>query len=117
MALSLHGDLLAVGARWEASSARGVNGDQNDNAFGESGAVYLFSRSSGDHWAQRAYLKASNPDVGDSFGFSVALSSDGLTLAVGAPHEESAATGVNGDQSDNGRSRAGAVYALNITLN
>ncbi|WP_159590279.1 FG-GAP repeat protein [Hydrogenophaga sp. BPS33] len=117
MALSLHGDLLAVGARWEASSARGVNGDQNDNAFGESGAVYLFSRSSGDHWAQRAYLKASNPDVGDSFGFSVALPSDGLTLAVGAPHEESAATGVNGDQSDNGRSRAGAVYALNITLN
>jgi hypothetical protein len=45
--------------------------------------------------AQYAYGKASNTDLGDVFGTSVALSGD--TLAVGAYEESSAATGVNGD--------------------
>ena len=34
------------------------------------------------------YLKASNTDIADYFGFSVALSDDGTTLAVGAIGEE-----------------------------
>ena len=42
------------------------------------------------------------------FGTSVALSGD--TLAVGADGEDSAATGVNGDQADNSAPEAGAVY-------
>ena len=36
------GRLIAVGARNEASSAKGVNGNQADNSAPESGAVYLF---------------------------------------------------------------------------
>jgi len=43
MALSKDGKLMAVGARSEASAAKGVNGNQNDNSAPEAGAVYLFT--------------------------------------------------------------------------
>lgn len=58
------------------------------------------------------YLKPSNGDTFDSFGWSIALSADGKTLAVGAPAEDSKATGVNGDQTDNGSTNSGAVYVF-----
>lgn len=58
------------------------------------------------------YLKASNTGAGDLFGWSVALSGDGATLAVGAPLESSSATGINGNQSDEGADLAGAVYVF-----
>jgi len=62
-------------------------------------------------FAQEAYIKASNTDASDEFSHqSVALSGDGNTLAVGAQHEDSAAIGVNGDQTNNSASNAGAVY-------
>jgi len=48
-------------------------------------------------------------EVGDAFGRGIALSADGSTLAVGATGEESLATGIGGDQSDNSV-RSGAVY-------
>ncbi|MDZ7747710.1 MAG: hypothetical protein U5K43_01800 [Halofilum sp. (in: g-proteobacteria)] len=57
------------------------------------------------------YFKASNTDPGDDFGFSVAVSGDGDTMAVGARDEDSAATGV-GDAQDNDSSRSGAVYVF-----
>ena len=46
---------------------------------------------------------------------SVSLSADGRTLAVGAPHESSAASGVNGNQRDNSVFDAGAVYVFTRT--
>jgi hypothetical protein len=52
--------------------------------------------------AQQAYLKASNTDSNDGFGYSVALSADGSTLAIGAPGEASAATGVGGNDQRRG---------------
>ena len=58
------------------------------------------------------YFKASNTGLRDFFGFAVALSADGNTLAVGATHEESNATGINGNQNDNSRFVAGAVYVF-----
>src|SRR5882672_5227656 len=51
-------------------------------------------------WKQAAYVKASNPRAGAQFGYAVALSGDGRTLAVGAQMEESAAAGINGHQDD-----------------
>jgi hypothetical protein len=33
---------MVVGARMESSGARAVNGNQNDNDAGQSGAAYLF---------------------------------------------------------------------------
>jgi hypothetical protein len=114
LALSADGNTLAVAAYFEASGASGIGGDQADNSRPQSGAVYVFARS-GDSWSQQAYVKASNTgeqDDGDTFGYSIALSSDGDTLAVGAPSEDSSATGVNGNQSDNAAGGAGAAYVF-----
>jgi hypothetical protein len=108
--IALSGNTLAVGALGEGSDAKGVNGNQADNNAPNSGAVYLFTRSAGV-WAQEAYVKASNHAA--QFGYSVALKND--TLAVGAPFEWGAATGVNGDQFDNTAPEAGAVYVFTRT--
>lgn len=112
LALSADGSTLAVGASSEDSAATGINGDQTDNSISNSGAVYVFSRSGGGQWAQQAYVKASNPGASDGFGNSVALSSNGSTLAVGADFEDSKAAGINGDQADNSISNSGAVYVF-----
>ena len=112
LGLALSGDTLAVAARLESSNARGVNGNQADNSAAGSGAVYVFTRS-GSNWSQQAYLKASNGEAGDTFGgegHGVALSGD--TLLVGAMREDSSATGVNGNQGDNGNSGSGAAYVF-----
>jgi len=109
VALSTDGNTLAVGARYEASIAAGINGDQNDNSATNSGAVYIF-RFDGTAWSQHAYVKASNTGLGDFFGWAVALSGAGNTLAVGGIGEASNATGINGDQNDNSRIVSGAVY-------
>jgi len=114
--VALFGDTLAVGAIGEDSAATGVNGNQADNNITNSGAVYVFTRTSGI-WSQEAYVKASNTErigfFGDHFGSSVALAGD--TLAVGAPAEASAATGVNGNQADNSAPNSGAVYVFTRT--
>ncbi len=111
VALSVDGDTLAVGAFNEESNATGIGGDQNDNSASNSGAVYVFTRTGAD-WTQQAYIKASNTDAGDQFGYSVALSAVGDTLAVGAYLEDSNATGIGGDQNDNTASASGAVYVF-----
>ena len=59
--------------------------------------------------AMIGYFKASNTDAGDAFGYAVALSADGSTMAVGAPEEDSAGGGV-GEQRDNTLTASGAVY-------
>ncbi len=107
--ISSDGSTLAVGAWFEESAATGIDGDQADNSAPHSGAVYVYHRVA-NHWVQQAYVKASNTDADDWFGFSVALSADGSMLAVGAPLEFSNAKGIDGDQSDNSASYAGAVY-------
>jgi len=111
VALSSDGSTLVVGADYEYSGATGVDGDQTDNSTPGAGAVYLFARSSAT-WSQRAYVKASTPDQNDYFGFSVALSGDGSTIAVGAGNEASAAAGIDGNQADNSADGAGAVYVF-----
>jgi len=109
--VSLSGDTLAVGANLESSAASGVNGDQGSDAATYSGAVYVFTRSSGV-WTQQAYLKASNTGFYDAFSASVSLSGD--TLAVGATQEDGAASGVNRDQSGNAAPDSGAIYVRRI---
>lgn len=111
-ALSADGETLAVGAPFECSNAVGVNGDGfNINAPG-SGAVYVFQNNKKGSWAQVAYVKASNTGEMDRFGWSVVLSADGRTLGVGAISEASSGTGINGLQTDNSLTEAGAAYVF-----
>ena len=110
VALSADGGTLVVSAPNEASRTKGINnGDQDDDSVAGAGAVYLFTRTD-TTWSQQAYIKASNTDLGDTFGVSVALSKGSGTLAVGAPNEASKTMGINGDQEDNSEQYAGAAY-------
>ncbi|MEO2164539.1 MAG: cadherin-like beta sandwich domain-containing protein, partial [bacterium] len=105
--VALEGDTLVVGAHREDSNATGVDGDDSDDSASSSGAVYVFVRSAGT-WSQEDYLKAFTTDISDRFGNSVALAGD--TLVVGASTEDSSATGVGGDDSDDSAEASGAVY-------
>jgi len=113
LSLSIDGNRLIVGAIGEASSATGINGDETDNSAAIAGAVYVFSKL-GSSWIQDGYIKASNTDAGDFFGGGrgTTVSGDGTTIVVGASSEESNATGINGDQSNNTLNSAGAVYVI-----
>jgi hypothetical protein len=116
LSVAMSGDTLAVGAPNESSCATGINGDQTNSAHfpGEpcylAGAVYVFTRANGT-WAHQAYIKASNTETSDQFGWRVALSGD--TLAVTALYEHSCARGINGDQTNNDcPNGGGAVYVF-----
>jgi len=103
VALSRDGHTMAVSAHWESSAAAGVNGNQHDESIRQAGAVYVFTRT-GPTWTQQAYIKASNtgragegdtPGDGDQFGYAVAISDDGNTIAAGAGDEDCLTPGIN----------------------
>lgn len=107
VALSADGNTLVVGATQEGSSSPGVN-PLPDELASASGAVYVFQRSVAG-WSQQAFIKASNPEAGDNFGLSVAVSGDGNLIGVGAWREASSGTGV-GSVPNEAASGAGAAY-------
>lgn len=118
VSLSSDGNTLAVSAVREGSSSVGINSDQDNDSALETGAAYLFTRTA-QSWQQQAYLKPIHTgglpgsDTGsDHFGTGLSLSGDGSTLAVGAPDEDSNATGIGGDSSSDSNSsfNSGAVY-------
>jgi hypothetical protein len=122
LALSDDGATLAVGAISEDSS--GVNDNQADNSAESAGVVYVFTRT-GTRWTQTGFIKPSNPDgvgagaggaFGDMFGYTVSLSADGRTLAVGSFDEDGSTTVINGPP-DNRKNAAGAVYVFVKPLN
>ncbi|MCW0217518.1 MAG: FG-GAP repeat protein [Prosthecobacter sp.] len=77
--VAIDGDTIIVGASDEDGSGTGVN-PTSDNATTDSGAAYVFVRSSST-WSQQAYLKSDNPDTIAQFGWSVAVHRD--TVVVG----------------------------------
>lgn len=105
--LAVSGDTVVIGAKGEDSSATGVYGDQSNNDTLSAGAAYVFVRKNGK-WELQAYLKAINPSVEDYFGHAVDI--DGDTIVVGAPYEDSDATGVNGNPYNEHTNGAGAAY-------
>jgi hypothetical protein len=107
--VAIDADTIVVGATEEDSGSVGVNGDQQNSGAPSSGAAYVFTRT-GTNWTQQAYLKASNANAGDVLGYSVGVA--GNTVVVGSPGEDSNATEVNGDQSNNGAANSGAAYVF-----
>jgi hypothetical protein len=98
----ISGDTVVVGVQYEDSNGT----SESDNSASDAGAAYVFVRS-GTIWSQQAYLKASNVEAGDFFGYSAAISGD--TVVVGAIFEDSNGTG---GESDNSASDAGAAYVF-----
>ncbi len=105
--MAISEDTIVVGARHEDSSTTGVNSTPDNNAS-NSGAAYVFVRT-GETWTEQAYLKTSNTDAGDTFGWSVAISGD--RVVVGAGNEASSTSGVN-HTPNNSASSAGAAYVF-----
>lgn len=103
VSLSADGNTLAVGARLEDSDGS----HPLDNYANDAGAVYIYTRN-GTAWGGEVYIKASNSDERDQFGYAVALSADGDTLAVGAPTEDGDGTGPDNDLIE----ESGAVYVF-----
>ncbi len=96
VSFSRDGNTLAVGAYFENTGS------------GDSGAVYVYTRNTSTNvWTQQDFLKANNVGDGDRFGWSVSLSADGDTLAVGARHEDGDGAGDNDNAT-----KAGAVYVF-----
>jgi len=109
VSVAISGDTVVVGAPGEDSAATGVNGDESDDSAPGAGAAYVFERIEGS-WEQTAYLKASNTDEGDRFGFAVAIHGD--TIVVGAEREDS---GDASNQGDNSATDSGAAYVYERT--
>ena len=72
--VAVDGDTVVVGARLD------------DDVASDSGSAYVFVRS-GTSWSEQAELKASDAEIGDLFGESVAV--DGNTVVVGAGQDAS----------------------------
>jgi hypothetical protein len=72
--------------------------------------VYVFARS-GSTWTQQAYVKSATVEAGDLFGFSVALSFDGNTLAAAAFNEDGSGRTIN-PSHDNRAGESGAVFVF-----
>ncbi len=77
-AVAIAGDLLVVGARYDAPD--------------KTGAAYVFARNQGgaDNWGQVAKLTASDIAVDDEFGLAVSI--DGDLVVVGAPRHDDIAS-------------------------
>ncbi|MBN8459768.1 MAG: hypothetical protein J0M04_18210 [Verrucomicrobia bacterium] len=85
-----------------------VSGDTVAVGGMDSHAVSVFVRSGGI-WTWQATLKASNAEVADDFGISVAISGD--TLVAGSWLEDSSTTGVNSVPNEGARD-SGAAYVF-----
>ena len=91
--------------------ALSISGDGNTLIVGlrQDNKAVLYVRN-GTTWSLDSFLVGSNTEGGDNFGASVSISSEGNTIAIGAFGEDSSASGIGGDQSNNAGSGSGAVY-------
>ena len=105
--VALYEDTIAASTRLEDGDAASTAGSPNNNAA-NAGAAYVFTRS-GSSWSQQAYLKASNAEANDQFGYAIGL--DGNSLVVGAFAEDGDASSTAGSPNNNA-ANAGAVYAF-----
>ena len=112
--LTLEGDILVVGARYEDSCAASIGGDETDELCSNAGAAYIFEYANGA-WSQTAYVKPSNMDAGDNFGSHMAIS--GTRVAITAIYENSCSAGVGGDMSNNACNSPGAVFTFEKDAN
>lgn len=109
ISLSDDGNTLAVGAWGNSTALPGVGaGTTNTQTRLDSGAAYIFTRTNAT-WSQEVYIKPDYVFPDTLFGYSVSLSGNGQTLAVGAIGERSD-SGINGDESNNNAFSSGAVF-------
>lgn len=128
VSLSPSGLWLAVGVPGDGQDGAGIN-PRSSGSLRDSGAARVYRRVSPSpgayQWELVATVKAFNPGIGDGFGSAVGINDDGY-LVVGAPFEDSAASGsfpANADSSvfadapSSESQDAGAVYLYRFFSN
>lgn len=103
--VAIAGDTVVVGAPLEDGDATSTAASPNNTAY-QAGAAYVFVRSNGD-WSQQSYLKASNAEENDRFGWNVAISGD--SVVVGAIGESGGVTSTAANPN-NSTTNSGAAY-------
>src|SRR5207302_1588638 len=91
---------------WRQGDAPGPSGEKRR-------AVHQHGQESqhAPHGHRQGHFGACGTVTGRA-GNASAISADGNTVAVGAPHENSGAKGINGNQNDKSVYSAGAVYVF-----
>jgi hypothetical protein len=112
-AVAVDGDTVVVGACGKTAMPQGSMATKRMIPPLMQGRP-MSSPAPGRVWSQQAYLKASNTNMEDEFGFAVAI--EGNTVVVGAPSESSNGTGVNSaSQENNSVPWSGAAYVFTRT--
>jgi hypothetical protein len=114
ISLSADGVWLVVGAPAEDSNTFGIVLPSSDNSKESAGAVYIY-KWNGSTYDFTTYMKSPDPDNGDAFGKSVAISANGNVIAVGAPGEDGNGTDLGGSPSSNATLESGAVFVFERT--
>jgi len=120
LVVGLSDDTATVGTYREASNVTTItNGDTsssvNATTWAWAGAAYVYKRS-GNTWRQEAYLKPSNLDLYDQFGYSLGVSGD--TIIVGSRLEDSSQTSITNGSSvstNNSGDDNGAAYVFKLS--
>jgi trimeric autotransporter adhesin len=108
LSMSRNGAYVAIGNRFDDTGGLGIIFPPYIPGQNQSGIVRIFERRGGA-WTLRQALK-SNTTTAQYFGHSVALGDNASVLAVGAPYDSSAATGINGNPFDVSAPYRGAVW-------
>lgn len=124
LGLSADGNRLLVGSPGEDGYAIGIGQHFENNLRPNTGAAFLYERS-GSSWSLSRFIKPhyyfpNTPVTLLKFGDTVAISSDGRTLAVGAKYESGAGSGINPSDPILGYGRmgymSGAVFVYHEGL-
>ena len=111
LAVSRDGTFIAVSDPADKCVATGSHRFNSGTGPQATGAVYIFQHHSSGSWPYRRVLKANNSLVGnENFSGALAFAENGKTFAVAQVGDNSAATGINGDRTDNSKVAAGAVW-------
>jgi len=113
VAITEYGNTILAGSCEEDACLVGIqppdSGADDRDLDSSTGAAYVFVRND-SHWSQQAYIKSFNTRIDDQFGWALAISRDGNTIAIGSHLEDSGAKGINGDETDFSMEDSGAVY-------
>jgi len=108
VAISGDGKIAALGNSWDFTAGLGPIFPPYQTAETRSGGVTVFERK-GSGWVLRRWIKPGSTND-QWFGYTVALGDNGRFMAVGAPFDASAATGIDGDRNDVSMPERGAVW-------
>ena len=108
VAISRDVRIAAVGSRSDIAAGLGPIFEPYETDDERSGGVIIHERKDSG-WVIRRLVKPGSTNNQDA-GHSVALGDNGNVLAVGAPLDQSAATGIDGDREDNSAFQRGAVW-------